>query len=127
MIRVLPEEVDGLWPSIQIGLDRVLDRVNRDWEPKDVYVALLEETSILYLFENNEGFVVLTINSSFKGSTLFIWCFYSPTHTNAPAKYWPEIQQIARDIGVKKVQFASPRKGWEKMFKPITTVYEGEV
>lgn len=125
MIYIPAKELHDIWPKIAVGLRKIVEKNNPDWIPEDVYSELRADRASLYLFDNDEGFTVLRINQSFRGAVLFIWCFYSPTFTNAPEKYWPEIQQIARNAGAVTVQFSAPRKGWGKMFKYTTSIYEG--
>ena len=130
MIYVKPQELQEVWNLVKEGLEKINNKISDNWIPEDVYYSIKSGESSLYLFydnDNYEGFTVLTINQSYNYPILFIWCFYSNSFTNAPTKYWPEIQEVAHNIGAKKIQFNSPRKGWEKMFKKISIIYEGEV
>lgn len=130
MIYVSPLELHETWPLIKPGLEIVIKKSKADWIPEDVYSALQTGNSTLHLLYNvdeYEGFVVLTPTKGYAGMTLFVWCAYSPTNTDVVSRYYPDIEKIARNIFAKKVRFASTRKGWSKMFTPVTTIYERKV
>ena len=96
---------------------------------EDIYMALRNCTSTLHLaYDGDEydGFVVLTETPDYDGLTLYIWAAYCPTE-DAVTRYLPTIKEMARSIGAKRIRFASPRKGWAKRFKAITTIYQEEV
>lgn len=130
MIYVSPQELHDTWPLIKPGLEEVIKKIDAEWIAEDVYSALQSGTSTLHLGYNSdeyEGFIVLTPTPDYEGTTLFIWCVYSPTNTNVLERYWPDIEQMARKISARKVRFSSPRKGWAKMFKCVTMIYEKEI
>ena len=130
MIYVSPIELHEIWPTIRPGLEIVIKKSKADWIPEDVYSALQNGTSTLHLAygeDEYEGFVVLTPTKDYTGPTLYIWCAYSPTNTNVVGRHYPDIEKMAQDMFAKKVRFASTRKGWSKMFKPVTTIYERKV
>ena len=130
MIYIPPTELHAHWDLIKPGLETIRQKIDGDWIPEDVYSALRAGTSTLHLGYNDdeyEGFIVLTPTPDYDGMTLFVWCVYSPTDSNVLERYWHELEQMGRNINAKKIRFYSPRKGWSKMFKPVTTIYEKEI
>jgi len=130
LIHVPVERLHEDWPLIKEGLEKIIEKIKPDWIPEDVYHALRSNVSTVHLGYNGdeyEGFIVLTPTPDYDGVVLFIWCVYSPSRTNVLETYYEEVVQMARKIGAKKLRFASPRKGWSRMFEPVTTIYEREV
>lgn len=129
MIYVNPSELHDIWPLIRRGLEIVAKKSEADWIPEDIYMALRQGKSTLHIDYNGDeydGFVVITETPDYHGLTLYIWAAYCVTH-NAIDRYLPTIKEMARSVGAKKIRFGSPRKGWAKRFKAITTIYEEEV
>lgn len=125
MIYVPPHEIKDTWPMVRKGLERIIEKISPDWIPEDVYMALMCGSSTLHLCyteDEYDGFLVLTPVKDYGQSVLFIWCAYGKAKN-----HMDEIKEIARQIGAKKIRFASPRKGLSKRYRPITTIYEEEV
>lgn len=105
------------WPEVREGLEKVLEKCPQDWIPEDVYFALQTGSSTLHLFD--EGFVVLTPLKDYGGMTLFVWIAYGEIYE----KHMPELEDMARQVNAKRIQFKSTRK-WDKRFDYVTTIYE---
>jgi hypothetical protein len=126
---VNPQELHDYWPLVLDGLKVVQGNSSDGWIPEDVYTCIRNNTSTLHIgYEGDEyvGFVVLTPTPNFDGMRLNVWCAYS-VGQNVVEKFLPEIKKMARNIGAKMVTFGSPRKGWAKRFKELTTIYYEEV
>ena len=122
-----PVDLHDYWPLILEGLKKV-QKHSDGWIPEDVYACLRAGTSTLHIGyegEDYEGFVILTPMQEFDGKKLNIWIAYGTG--GVVKKYLPEIEMMARRIGAKAITLASPRKGWARMFKPITTLYKKEL
>lgn len=119
-----PEALHSVWPFVRGGLEAIKARCTEDWIPEDIYAALKAKASQLYVTDG--GFAVVTPQRSPHSGELYlqIWAAYAATQL-AYEEGDRLIEQIARNIGAKKIQIESPRKGWErKGFHPVRTVYE---
>ncbi|HEU4344744.1 MAG TPA: hypothetical protein VFU31_24580 [Candidatus Binatia bacterium] len=122
------------WPVIKPGIERVLKRQEYDAFPEDVYLALRNGTAQLFValvFNRYDGFVICRREDRVDGSYLFLWMAYTPTSGVADIVF-PKLREIAKSGGMKKIQFATSRKGWERLgadfgFKRAMTIYEAEV
>jgi len=121
-----PDNLIKVWDKIREGLLEVKNKASDGWMPEDVYMALKSGHSTLHITEeNNEytGFVVLTPMQDYRGKKLHIWAAYH-TAGKAVEKYRPELVDMAKQIGAKRLCFESTRKGWEKFYIPTMTTYE---
>ena len=91
-------------------------------------MALKTGHSTLYLASEEvyTGFVVLTPAQDFRGKKLHIWCAFH-TAGNAVEKYRPELIELAKSIGAKRLSFESTRKGWSKFYEQKMTTFEHEI
>ncbi len=124
MRYVKPDELHSVWAFVKAGLEVVRNRCFERWIPEDVYTALKQGGSQLFVAE--DGFIVVTPQKDqFSGEQiLFIWAAYG---TNALVYEEGEklITQLAKQIGAKRIQMESPRRGWERRgFDPVKIVYE---
>lgn len=100
-----------------------------DWIPEDVYHAIRSGQSALYVFAEAgqfAGFVVLRrLVSEFSGNVdCHVWLAYNAsgqeTYDAAIALY----RAVAKQMGASRITFGSPRPGWAKRFRAVTTTYE---
>lgn len=112
---------------IKPGLEVVRKR-SGDWRCEDVYAAILSGSSTLHIADKDGdygGFVVLSPLKTLSGLVLHITAAYS-TGTRKITDYIPEIEQMARNIGAKRVTLSSTRN-WGKYFPYKHSVYAKEV
>ncbi len=129
---VKPVDLQGYWDLIKVGLEAVHKNASDGWIAEDVYHAIKAGLSTLHLvYQDQEyvGFVILTPMQGYDVKKLHIWCAYNIGEKDVLAIVIPQLEDMARSIGARKLTFASPRK-WErrlKDFTPVTTYYEKEV
>ncbi len=117
-LRFIPkEDLRYEWPWIRKGLERILESSSQHWLPEDVYMALKTESAEAFrgvLEGETAGFVILQKHQSLDGTELFIWA----AHTMEDGRdFYEDIEQIAKDVGAKRVVFWSNRMGWRRLAK----------
>lgn len=136
MLRLVQKDDLHLeWERVREGLADLKKHGSEDWILDDVYLMLNGGALALYIGEIDGeyvGFLLLQIQPMFHGKRLNIWGAYSATKTQLMARYWPDIQTIARNIGAKKIIFTSLRDEWQQAgkklgFVPTHTQYEHEL
>lgn len=132
LLPVRPEDLQGCWESVREGLLIVQKNASDGWIPEDVYNAIKIGTSVLYLgYADQEyvGFVVFTPLQGYDCKKLHIWLAYNHGPRNILELAAPQAEQMARNIGAKKITFASPRNWGRRLpdYKAVTTYYEKEV
>jgi hypothetical protein len=110
-------DVRQVWDAILPGLQHIKRLTNADWRPEDLYSACLAKR--MHVFKPDAAgsdFVLLVQNiSPYTGKAyLLVLAAYSK-EGDAIAKFQSEIDSIALESGCEFVEFASPRKGWERM------------
>jgi len=123
-----PDELKKYWVWVKQGLLKVIEAGSDGWIPEDVYTSIKLNQATLHIASEGEhftGFVVLTVTEGYEGKKLFIWAAYH-TAGNAVKKYLPELEQMAKKIGAKKIEFQSMRN-WDKYYKRGMTTFSHEV
>src|SRR5574341_1199872 len=120
LIAIGQERLHAVWPTILPGLAKIHRRASDHWIPEDVYAALRTGHSTLHLAEIDGqylGFVVLTPSSVWDGLKLHIWCAYGEIDQDVVALFLPQLEQMARSIGARRITFWSSRR-WDRRIKP---------
>lgn len=133
---VKPEDISFEWDRVRAGLEAVRKTTSDDWLPEDIYMSIKLGNAALYIGEDEHGdylgFLVMQVLPMFHGSKLHIWCAYSATKMPLMRSFFPQIQEIAKQVSAKKISFSSMREEWDKAaprlgFKAGQTTYEFEV
>jgi hypothetical protein len=124
MICIPPENLHEHWSYVRAGLEIVRRRAGGDWLPEDVYTALKNGNSLLY--KRDTGFVVVTPIRDFDGTTAFIWAAYEQDR-NFQFEVVPEVIEICRELGARRIRWDSTRKGWARHYRAVSTTYELEL
>lgn len=137
MLRfVKKDDVHVEWDRIRIGLLAVQSNSVEDWLPEDVYMMLQGGACSLHIGENEAGeymgFLILQVLPTFHAKRLHIWAAYSATKQSLMAVFWPQIQEIAKQVDVTKITFMSPREEWASAgkrlgFEPAQTQYQYKI
>lgn len=122
-----PAVIHSVWGKVRHGIQTVQQRTAETYLPEDVYHAIKSGAATLHIgYLDNEyaGFVVLMPyrDQYTNDMVMHCWIAYS-TGADVFDLALAEIQQMAKNINAK-ITFTSPRKAWEKRFKPLYTVYE---
>lgn len=124
--RIHPENIHSVWDWVSDGLCEVAKH-GGTWRNEDVYCAVKTGASLLFVFEDESGFVVVTPQQDYDGMQLFVWACYSRMADDPIATYFPSLKEIAQAFGAKRIVFGSNRR-WERRLadygaRPLTTYY----
>lgn len=78
------------------------------------------------------GFIVSKSVDTLEGRKLLLWICHGDASGDVFGDNLEQIREWAKNIGAVKIQFQSPRKGWERVgarlgFVPTMVIYEAEV
>lgn len=129
---VSPADLGQVWPTIRPGLEITAKKAPGGWLPEDVYMQVKTGDAVLHtaIVDNYfKGFLVSKSIDALEGRKLLLWICH--IQDDLLADNLDHIKEWARNIGAGKVQFQSPRKGWEKRavalgFVPTMVIYEAE-
>jgi len=137
MLRLIkPQDIACEWDRVRAGLEIIRKSTGDDWLPEDVYMSIRTNNAALYVGEDKHGdylgFLILQILPQFHGSKLHVWCAHSATKEPMMRRALPEVVQIAKQAGARKIGFSSKRDEWEAVaarigFKPAQMSYEMEI
>jgi len=130
------EDIKAAYSNIEKDLKRVTQKSYADWIPADVYAALREGSSELYMAYTKDyysGFLVLSvINDAGGEKTLYIWVAYSRPGYNNMEAGMEFLERLVQNTSITGMEFHSDRSGWSRAanthgFKAVTTVYKKEL
>lgn len=109
-------DIRRVWDLIQADIAYLKTRYNMDWRPEDVYAQCLAGRAFCYLCE--DGFLILKPmeNPFTLEQELFVWICCG-SGDDVVTDYYPDICELAREIGATVITFESPREGWIKHAK----------
>ena len=123
LIYVSPVDLRQHWDCVKSGLMEVRKHTDEPWIPEDIYTELKNGTATLHVEKDGGGFVVLQKQAQYDGIALHIWAAYSKS-LKPLENYIKEIEQMARNIGAKRLTLSSKRN-WQKYFEPV--IYRKEL
>ena len=132
---VSPADLVSVWPTIKPGLETTAQKAPGGWIPEDVYMEIKSGAAVLHtvIVESYyRGFIVSKSIDTFEGRKLLLWICHGDASGDVLNDNLDQLQEWAKNIGAVKLQFQSPRKGWERVgaklgFVPTMVVYECEV
>lgn len=132
---ITPEGLQAIWPLVKSGVQTVCERGSDGWIMEDVYMALKQGVSLLYVgFVSNYyvGFVVVTPTIGWNGPQLHTWLLYNRGERDVLDTFLPDLIEIAKVRGAQRITMSSPRKGWERRavalgFHPTLQHYAMEI
>jgi hypothetical protein len=113
-----PNNLRDFWFYVRPKLEIILSRSPERWIPEDIYADCLSGRSMLWLGFYEEkpfGFVVVQCQEI---DTLHLWAGYCEQNIPDAVK-WKLIEEVAKDLKMKKISFESWRKGWIKKSKQL--------
>ena len=130
-----PYEILPYWALIREGLEKVRESSGDGWIAEDIYAALRQGSSQLYVgFDNGAyaGFLVLTAVQGYHDRRCHIWCAYSnDPHRDAIAAFMPQLEHLAQVMNARKITLCSPRRFDRRLaplgFNATQTTYEKEL
>jgi hypothetical protein len=114
---VLPAELSQYWPLVKRGVETVAERGSDGWLPEDVYMALKQGISLLYIAFVSQyyvGFLVVTPAAGWSGPQLHVWLLFNRGARDVLATFLPDLVALAKERGAQRITMSSPRKGWER-------------
>src|SRR5512139_1418859 len=135
-LRAVPAvEIGKYWQLIENGVAKVAERAEDGWIAPDLYMALKQGVSLLYIAfvaDYYVGFLVVTPAIGWAGPQLHVWALYNRGERDVLETFLPDLLEIARQRGAKQITMASPRRGWERRaaalgFHPTQQHYALEV
>ncbi|MCO5760383.1 MAG: hypothetical protein NHG36_02560 [Chromatiaceae bacterium] len=114
---VQPHELGRYWELIKPGLVSVHEKASDGWLIEDVYMALKQGVSVLYIGFVSQyyvGFVVATPAIGWTGPQLHLWALYNRGERDLLETFLPDLLEIARARGAVRITMQSPRRGWER-------------
>jgi len=130
-VSVAPIDLHSVWAFVRPGCEQVIAKTKDKSLPEDVYAELRAASAVLYLIEDDDkriGFMVVRRMFDPDGICLFLWQLYADPGTLAREDFLHELDELARNIGAKRIRGLSPRSGfWEGWGKLIVHIYEREV
>ena len=132
---VAPQELARYWPLVRPGLEKVRDRSGDGWLVEDIYVALKQGVSELYVGLVSQyyvGCVVLTPTVGWHGPQAHLWAVYSRGERDVLEAFLPDLVERCRARGITRLTMSSERKGWLRRaeqlgFRPTQQHYTLEV
>jgi len=130
------EDVRVAYKNIEDDLERVTSKSYADWIPADVYAALRNGSSELYMAYEKDyyaGFVIVSIlNDSGGEKTLYIWVAYSVPKYNIIGAGVEFLEELIQNTAITGMEFHSNRPGWTRLankhgFKAVTTIFKKEL
>lgn len=130
-----PAEIGDYWQTIKPGLIDTAEKAPGGWGPSDVFLQLANGQATLHLViveQHYRGFIVSKIVNAHEGNKLLIWLAHGDGSDDLMLDNVQQLKDWAKNIGAVKLQFQSPRKGWERVgkklgFKVTQVVYEQDV
>ena len=124
---IRPGDLRAVWADVRAGLDAM---PAEDWIAEDVFHAIRSGESALYVGRGEAGefvgFVVLRrLVAEFSGTvSCHVWLAFNAGGVGEYDAALQLYQQTARQMGATRITFASPRPGWAKRYRPVSTTYE---
>lgn len=126
---IAPADLSRVWPLIRDEVATI--EAPEAFIPEDVYATCRANESTLFMLYADDvriGWMVLRKI----GSDLHIWLVYARNGFDVMSLFRPDLMEIARGSGTRKLTFGSTRRGWERVaphhgFKLRQVVYECDV
>ena len=123
------------WQTIKGGLVETAEKAPGGWTPQDVFMQLVRGEATLHLVivdKYYKGFLISKTIGTNGSKGLLIWIMHGDGSGNLMVDNMDQIRDWARNIGAKRIQMQSPRKGWERVakklgFRVTQIVYEQDV
>ena len=126
LVLIPPNALRSVWDFVRAGLATMPPE---DWIAEDVYHAIRSGESALHVALGNAGpcgFLVLRrhLTEFTQTPELHVWLAYNAGDADVIAAGETVLKETATRMGAARITFGSPRKGWAKRYRPVTTTYE---
>lgn len=129
---IAPENLHAVWPTVREGLLQIKNKIKESWWPEDVFTAIRNKRSALYIVRDGDqqlGFFVCesSVEPFTHDTLLYVWCLFGPDNLSYADGCIAELDRLAQTINAKRIRFIG-RHGWRKVlqgkFEAVRTVYE---
>lgn len=103
------------WWSLIVAQVAALGKT-QDWSPDDVRQLIANGDAELWATPGGECFVVVCVNVTPWGRSLFVWVGCNQESGAPAAAYVPQVQAIARHHGCDRFEWESDRAGFRRVF-----------
>lgn len=116
--HVPPGQIKQVWPMVEEGLQKLLDKHPDVWTPRDVFRRLNDPQSAIALFVCEDGF--FTVERCFERNSgelyMHIWHMWFRPGTAEPRMdaLIEQLDALQQSMGAEYTTFASPFIGWGK-------------
>lgn len=118
---VPPDALHSVWGEVFPMLRLTRKKAPDAWIPEDVYREVAEGRAALFLGEGSL-LVLIAQKEQFTGiPTLHVWIAFNATDDFDAGIEW--VRAHAKQYGFQQITFDSPRPGWAKRFRPVSTRY----
>jgi len=119
-IEAIPvNELRYAFATIEEDLQYIRTKSFSDWIVSDIYLALRNEQSTLYMFykdDNYIGFVITQFVTDLSGEgTLFVWASYQKPEYNYVETGFEFLTRLAEQKNAVAIEFETSREGWKKV------------
>jgi hypothetical protein len=98
----------------------VLEKTGDKWLPEDVYAAIKAGAAHFYEATNGSGFMIVERQVIWGEPVCHCW-IVNHRGEGGIAPYWPEVMNIARQMGCHAITIESPRGGYDRIL-PVSCV-----
>lgn len=125
-ILINPDDLRAVWPQVRAGL---AEMPPDDWIAEDVYHLIRSGDSALYMALRDgkyDGFLVLRklVAEFTRLPTLHVWLAHHATADDSREHVDGFLRQAAKNMGAKRITFASSRPGWARRYPLVSASYE---
>lgn len=130
LVPVPPADLRRMWPVVRPMIEGVRERCKSNWLAEDVYSALVAQEALLHIANDEDGdacgCLVTQRKNDWGAPHLFVWVCFHRHQDRTISDYWPEIQKLAKALGLPKIRCESPR-AYQRVLPmtPLYTVFEG--
>ncbi len=117
---VHPDNLHGDWDYLKACIEKVVAKTDeRLMKVEDVYWQIKTNNCGAYVVGDHEGMVILQPCPGWDGKELYIFMAYNDGTHDVVEMCLPEITEVAKTIGAKRLKFQSVRKGFGRYAEGI--------
>ena len=130
------EDIRFAYERIEQDLHKVRRKSYADWIPADIYAALKNGSTDLFIGYEKDYYVGFIITSFLKDSSgqpvLFLWAAYQDSKFKNKDNGLLFMDKLAEEFKVSAIEFSSTRRGWARAakkhgYEPVTQIYRKEL
>ena len=130
------EDVRVAYERIEQDLHKIRKKSYADWIPADIYAALKNGKTELFIAYEKEHYVGFIITSLVRDSggqpVLFLWAEDQDSKFKNRDNGLVFMSNLAEELKVSAIEFSSTRKGWTRAakihgYEPVTQIYRKEL